>query len=325
MVLLINGSPVTTTNGVLANGATKGLTAKLPATLQRQLARKGTIKATVRTEVSSGGTATTTSEPVTLVAPDAKQVVQTRAAVLKGSQDTLTVAARCKGTLAARCRANVDLRLVGTGTGRRASNQATVVGKARMEGASGTRMGSKIVLNAEGKRLLKQHGTLRVRPVFTLAGHRIAGPVVRLGGMTAGDWIRAVLAELDRHGQARTDLNAILDYVEAGTMTPQAGADAIEKDIQPARAETLARLRALAPPPPHLDRIRTEVLTAFVVSLAADKATAGHLRAGGKPTNDPNSRLHVRASAIKAKMLADMAVAAKPLGIRVPPARNLWP
>jgi hypothetical protein len=45
----------------------------------------------------------------------------------------------------------------------------------------------------------------------------------------------------------------------------------------------------------------------------------------GKPTNDPNSRLHVRATDIKEKMLAHMAVAAKPLGIRVPPARNLWP
>ena len=71
--------------------------------------------------------------------------------------------------------------------------------------------------------------------------------------------------------------------------------------------------------------MRTEVLEAFVVSLAADTATAAHLRAGGKPTNDPNSHLHVRATDIKTKMLADIAVAAKPLGITVPPARNLWP
>jgi hypothetical protein len=310
---------------VVASGASKSLTAKLPATLQRQLARKGTIKATVRSEVTSDGTTSIVSNQITLVAPDAKQVVQARAAAIKGSNDTLTVAARCKGTLAARCRATVNLELVGAGGGRRAANQATSVGKARMEGASGTRLGAKIALTAEGRRLLKKYGTLRVRPVIVVSGKKFPGPVVLLGGLSAGEWIRAVLAELDRHGEARADLNAILDYVEAGTMTPQAGADAIEKDIQPARAETLARLRALALPPARLARVRIEVLEAFVVSLAADKATAAHLRAGGKPTNDPNSRLHVRATDIKARMLTHMAAAAKPLGIRVPPARNLWP
>ncbi len=110
-----------------------------------------------------------------------------------------------------------------------------------------------------------------------------------------------------------------------GTISPQAGAAAIEKDIQPARADTLARLRALTPPPSRLAHLKHEVLSAFAVSLAADKATAGHLRAGGMPTNDPNSPLHVRASAIKSKMMADLAAAAKPIAITVPPARNLWP
>ena len=323
--MLINGSPVSTTDGEVASGASKSLSAKLPATLQRQLARKGTIKATVRSEVTSDGTTSIVNTPITLVAPDAKQVVQARAAAIKGSSDTLTVAARCKGTLAARCRATVNLELLGTGSGRRAANQVTSVGKARMEGASGTRLGAKIALTATGRRLLKKYGTLRVRPVISISGKKFPGPVVVLGGMSAGDWIRAVLAEINRRGEARADLNAILDYVEAGTMTPQAGAAAIEKDIQPARAETLARLRALAPPPARLARVRTEVLEAFVVSLAADTATAAHLRAGGKPTNDPNSHLHVRATDIKTKMLADIAVAAKPLGITVPPARNLWP
>ena len=325
MVLLVNGSPVSTTEGVVASGASKSLTAKLPATLQRQLARKGTIKATVRSEVTSDGTTSIVSNPVTLVAPDAKQVVQARAAAIKGSNDTLTVAARCKGTLAARCRATVNLELVGAGGGRRAANQATSVGKARMEGASGSRLGTKITLTAEGRRLLKKYGSLRVRPVIVVSGKKFPGPVVLLGGLSAGDWIRAVLAELDRHGEARTDLNAILDYVQAGTMTPQAGADAIEKDIQPARAETLARLRALSRPPARLEYVRMDVLSAFAVSLAADKATAGHLRGGGMPTNDPNSPLHVRASAIKGRLMAELAKEAKPFHITVPPARNLWP
>ena len=68
-----------------------------------------------------------------------------------------------------------------------------------------------------------------------------------------------------------------------------------------------------------------EVLSAFAVSLAADKATAGHLRGGGMPTNDPNSPLHVRASAIKSNLMSDLAKEAKPFHITVPPARNLWP
>jgi len=325
MVFLIGGVPVSTTDGVVPDGQSRSIVLKLPATLQRRLARIGTIKATVRSEVTTDGETNTVDQMISLVAPDAKQVVQARAAALKGSHDSLTVAARCKGSLAARCRADVVLQLVGVDGSRHAANQATSVGKAHMEGATGTRMGAKIVLTAKGRRLLKTHGMLRVRPVITVAGKAFRGPVVTLGGITAGDWIRKVLAELDRHGLARTDLNAVLDQVQAGTISPQDGADAIEKDIQPAREDTLARLRALTPPPARLAPISREVLSAFAVSLAADKATAGHLRAGGLPTNDPNSPLHVRASAIKSKLMADLAAAAKPFAITVPQARSLWP
>jgi hypothetical protein len=74
-----------------------------------------------------------------------------------------------------------------------------------------------------------------------------------------------------------------------------------------------------------MDYLRRDVLAAFTTSIAANTATIGHLRAGGKPTNDPNSRLHVRATEIKARLMAGMAREAKPLGIAVPPARSLWP
>jgi hypothetical protein len=181
------------------------------------------------------------------------------------------------------------------------------------------------VLDPAGRRLLKKHGTLRVRPVITVRGKAFRGPTVLLGGMDARAWIRAVLAELDRHGPVRADLNATLDRVHAREITPQAGADVIEKQIIPDRVDTLARLRDLPPPPARIDYVRRDVIEAFVVSIAANKGTMAHLRAGGMPTNDPTSRLHERATAVKKKLMADLARAGKPLGIEVPPARSLWP
>ena len=325
VILVVAGKNVSTADGVVQSGRTAALTAKLPATLQRSLARRGTIRATVRSEVTSDGVTTVASKPVTLVAPDAREVVQTAAAVVRGSKDTLTVAARCRGSLAARCRAKVDLQLVGVGSRGRAANQATIIGQAKMEGPTGARIGTRIVLDAVGRRLLKKHGTLRVRPVITVRGKAFRGPTVLLGGMDARAWIRAVLAELDRHGPVRADLNATLDRVHAREITPQAGADIIEEQIIPDRVDTLARLRNLPPPPARIDYVRRDVIEAFVVSIAANKGTMAHLRAGGMPTNDPTSRLHERATAVKKKLMADLARAGKPLGIEVPPARSLWP
>jgi hypothetical protein len=325
VILVVGGKAVSTADGVVQSGKTAALTAKLPATLQRSLARRGTIRATLRSEVTSDGATSTVTSQVTLVAPDARQVVQAKAAPQKGAKDAVTVAARCRGALAARCRAQVDLQLVGVGAGGRAPNQVTIVGRAKMEGPSGARIGAKVTLDAVGRRLLKKHGTLRVRPVIGLKAVKFRAPVVLLGGMDARTWIRAVLAELDRHGPVRADLNATLDRVHAREITPQAGADIIEKQILPDRMDTLARLRELPPPPARIDYVRRDVIEAFEVSIAANKGTMAHLRAGGMPTNDPTSRLHERATAVKKKLMADLARAGKPLGIEVPPARSLWP
>jgi hypothetical protein len=325
VIMVINGIRVSGTERVLGPGASAQLVAKLPATLQRRLAVRGTMRAVVTTEVTSGGQAASQDQSITLVAPNARRVVQVQSAPLRRSRDRLTVAARCVGSLPQRCRATVDLQLVGVAPGRRSSNQITSVGRARMEGPTGVRLGTTIVLTPAGRRLLRTHGMLRVRPIVTIAGTRIPGRVVVIGGMSAPAWIRAVLSELHRKGDARATLNGLLDQVEAGTLSPRAGADAIERIVQPARAETLARLKALPPPPARMDYLRRDVLAAFTTSIAANTATIGHLRAGGKPTNDPNSRLHVRATEIKARLMAGMAREAKPLGIAVPPARSLWP
>ncbi|MFM9170594.1 MAG: hypothetical protein ACKOTD_10905 [Phycisphaerales bacterium] len=123
------------------------------------------------------------------------------------------------------------------------------MGQATMQGPSGARMGTKVSLNAAGRRLARKHGVLRVRPVISLGGRNFRSSVVVLGGLDARAWIRAVLAELDRHGPVRADLNATLDRVHAREITPQAGADIIEKQIIPDRVDTLARLRDLPPPP----------------------------------------------------------------------------
>jgi hypothetical protein len=327
ITLLVGRTAVSSRDGVIEAGRTASLTAKLPATLQRTLARRGTMPVTIRSEVTSDGATSTVSSRVTLVAPDARTVVQAKAAPQKGSDKAVTVSARCRGGLATRCRAQVDLQLVGAGTGRRASNQVTVVGRAKTEGPSGSRIGAKVALNATGQRLLKKHGTLRVRPVIRLGGRAVGFParVVLLGGMDGRTWIRAVLGELDRHGPVRADLNATLDRVHAREITPQAGADIIEKEILPDRVDTLTRLRALPPPPARLDYVRRDVIEAFEVSIAANRGTMAHLRAGGMPTNDPTSRLHERATVVKKKLMADLAREGKPLGIAVPPARSLWP
>jgi hypothetical protein len=325
LTMVVNGARVSSTDSVLADGAVGSFIARLPAGLQRQLARRGTMRAVITAQVTSGGVTTTEQKTVTLVAPNARRVIQVRSARMKGSRDSLTVAARCAGTPAQRCRATVALQLVAAGPGRPGQNQVTVVGATRMEGASGTRLGARVRLSSAGRRLLRKHGSLRVRPVITITGRHFRGPVVTIGGMTAPQWIRAVLAELDRNGDARGDLNALLDRVEAGEVSPQAGAGTIERDIIPRREETLRRLRDLPPPPPGLMRVRDDAIAAFTASIAANTATAGHLRQGGKPTNDPNSPLHVKASAIKERLMADLAAAARPYRISVPPARALWP
>ena len=185
-------------------------------------------------------------------------------------------------------------------------------------------MGATVRLNARGRAMLKRSGTVPVQVVVRLGRRTLRGPRVEVGAMPAKVYVRRVVGVLLKYGGARAELNRILDLVEAGTMSPSEGAARIRRDVLPRRRAALATVRALAPPS-GMRSVQRLAVAAYVQSISAGTASASHLAAGGRPTNDPSSPLHVQATRTKNALLAALARQGRASGVRVPPARALWP
>jgi hypothetical protein len=321
--LLVDGRTVSTSEGSVGDGQQSGLRAALPRSVQATIARKGEITATLVAEVSVEGVVSRTTSSITLRAPAARGVSRVETAPSRGRRDSVTVAARCEGSPVTRCRGVAELRMA-SAAARKGANAVTVVGSAPLVGPGGARIGATVRLNAAGRAVLSRLGSVPAVLSVTINGRTVRGPRVEVGTLAPRIFITRLIDVMNRHGQARATFNRILDDVHAGTLSPQAGAARIRADIVPSRRAALASVTALAAPR-DLQRLRGLAIRAYELSIRAGEATAGHLAAGGMPTNDPNSPLHVEATRVKDTLLSGLAQRGRALGVDVPPARALWP
>lgn len=66
------------------------------------------------------------------------------------------------------------------------------------------------------------------------------------------------------------------------------------------------------------------LMLAYTQSVVADQKTIAWLKAGGNPATEP-WRYHAKVSVTKAKLVALLVKTAKPLGVPVPIATELYP
>lgn len=92
----------------------------------------------------------------------------------------------------------------------------------------------------------------------------------------------------------------------------------------PARQRARARAEALPIPPRRLQPIARLLLLAFDQSLAANRAYVTWLRSD-QPQDTKGWRVSRRASATKARLIAQFEARGARYRLRVPPATELWP
>jgi hypothetical protein len=195
-----------------------------------------------------------------------------------------------------------------------------------VKGAAGTNLPVKITLNATGKALLRKQGTLRVvarMSVSETGATKASAPFV-FQTVRADDWLRRVLAEMERSTPARWFLNNTLDAFRAGRITAAEAARLIEKHTLDEREHTVKRIELYLQAPASQKLQEHYLMLAYTQSVEADRKTIAWLKAGGNPATEP-WQYHAKVSVTKAKLVELLLKTARPLGIPVPQATSLYP
>ena len=330
VTMFIGGAQIATSKEQIAAGETKNVALALPLKLQRKLAADGILSVNVVTTIDIDGSQVRVQSTIQLTAPPAQAV---RQAALKANADgSAVITGQCAGTVVTRCDGTVTLygepSVIDARTARisRAAERV-VIGIARFAGAAGTAVTAKTVLTDAGRKLLSKRGTMRVMPVVSFTGGTKLDnelPGFSLSLMNTEQWLRSALATLNVGGHPRMDLNILIDQAKRRAINWTVAASRIEKTIIPQRERARERVAGLPTPPPSLRPIVTLLLRAFNQSLQANHAYVEWLRSG-RAADDKGWRFSLRATATKAQLLARLAKAGAPYGIRIPSATNFWP
>jgi hypothetical protein len=140
----------------------------------------------------------------------------------------------------------------------------------------------------------------------------------------ADDWLRRVLAEMDRSTPARWFLNNTLDSFRAGDISSAEAARLIEKHTLDERENTVKRIQLYLQAPASQKLQEHYLMLAYTQSVVADRKTIAWLKAGGSRATEP-WQYHAKVSETKAKLLQLLLKTAGPLGIPVPQATNIYP
>lgn len=325
--MFVGSAQIATSQSQIAAGQTQNVALALPLKLQRRLAAEGVLSVKVVTTIDIDGSQVRVQSTIELTAPPAQAV---RSATLKPNADgSAVVTGQCTGSAVTRCDGTITLygdpSVMDARVAR--ARERVVVGTAKFAGAAGTAVTAKTTLSDAGRKLLRKRGAVRVTPVMTFNGgtrldSELAG--FTLSMMNAEQWLRRAMATLYVGGQPRMDLNILLDQAKRRVVNWNVAANRIENTIIPQRERARARVAALPTPPPSLQPIVTLLLRAFNQSLQANHAYIDWLRSG-RAADDKGWRISLRASATKAQLLARLAKAGAPYGIRVPSATNFWP
>ena len=327
VTMFVGSVQIATSTSQIAAGQTENVALALPLKMQRRLAAAGVLRVNVVTTIDIDGSQVRVQSTMELTAPPAQAV---RSASLKPRADgSAVVTGQCAGTAVSRCEGTITLYGAPAVLNARIAraNERVVVGTAKFAGASGTAVSAKTTLSDAGRKLLKKRGAVRVMPVMTFTGgtrldNELAG--FTLSMMNAEQWLRSALATLYVGGQPRMDLNILLDQAKRRAVPRKVAANRIENTIIPQRERARKRVAALPVPPARLQPIVTLLMRAFNQSLQANHAYVEWLRSG-RAADDKGWRISLRATDTKAKLLARLAQAGKPHGIRVPSATNFWP
>ena len=142
--------------------------------------------------------------------------------------------------------------------------------------------------------------------------------------MRASDWLHRVLAEMARSAPARWYLNNTLDAFHAGSISNTEAAKRIRQHTLAEREQTLKRIELYLQAPASQKVQEHYLMLAYTQSVVADQKTIAWLKSGASAATDP-WRYHAKVSATKAKLVALLVKTAKPLGVPVPVATELYP
>jgi hypothetical protein len=307
----------------LAGGSTESLLLGLPKDLLRRLAVEGTLGLDLSLYSSTNVGSKTSTAPVTFQAPIATGIAVVDPNLVPAGATTADLKVRCTGDIPFHCAGPITLIEAPRGKSLRAD---AAVGTATVAGAAGDTLTTKVTLNAAGKKLLARYGKLRVVAKMTVPATgavKLSKPFL-FQTVRADDWLRRVLAEMARSAPARWFLNNTLDAFHRGEVSAKQAAAMIEKHTLDERQNTVKRIELYLQAPPSQKVAEKYLMLSYTKSVLADKKTIAWLKAGGHAASDP-WRYHAQASAVKAKLVALLLKAAKPLRIPVPPATNLYP
>jgi hypothetical protein len=316
---------IASSNTRLASGARSTVSLKLPKDVQRQLAQSGGLDLNMSIQATTSAGQESKDTALALTAPRAKAIAAINPSNVSTSGASAQLTIRCGGAIPYHCAGPIQLYAVPTG--RRAARAADpVVATAAVKGAAGTNLPVKITLNATGKALLKKRGTLRVvarMSVPETGAAKASAPFV-FQTVRADDWLRRVLAEMDRSTPARWFLNNTLDSFRAGEISAAEAARLIEKHTLDERENTVKRIQLYLQAPASQKLQAHYLMLAYTQSVEADRKTIAWLKAGGSPATEP-WQYHAKVSVTKAKLVELLLKTARPLGIPVPQATSLYP
>jgi hypothetical protein len=316
---------IASSNTRLASGARSTVSLKLPKDVQRQLAQSGDLDLNMSIQATTSAGQESKDTALALTAPRAKAIAAINPSNVSTSGASAQLTIRCGGAIPYHCAGPIQLYAVPTG--RRAARAADpVVATAAVKGAAGTSLPVKITLNATGKALLKKRGSLRVvarMSVPETGATKTSAPFV-FQTVRADDWLRRVLAEMDRSTPARWFLNNTLDAFRADEISAAEAARLIEKHTLEERENTVKRIQLYLQAPASQKLQAHYLMLAYTQSVLADRKTIAWLRAGGSPATEP-WQYHAKVSITKAKLVQLLVKTAGPLGIPVPQATNIYP
>ena len=316
---------IATSNSRVTSGASSTVSLKLPKDVQRQLAVSGDLDLGMSISATTSVGEETKDTSLQLLAPRATAISAITPSNVSTSGASAQLTVRCSGTIPYHCAGPIQLYAVPTG--RRAARAADpVVATASVKGAAGDNLPVKITLNATGRALLKKQGVLRVVAKMTVpetGATKTSAPIV-FQTMRASDWLHRVLAEMARSAPARWYLNNTLDAFHAGSISNTEAAKRIRQHTLAEREQTLKRIELYLQAPASQKVQEHYLMLAYTQSVVADQKTIAWLKSGASAATDP-WRYHAKVSATKAKLVALLVKTAKPLGVPVPVATELYP
>ena len=316
---------IATSNSRVTSGARSTVSLKLPKDVQRQLAQSGDLDLNMSIQATTSAGQESKDTALELTAPRATTIATVKPSAVSTSGASATLTVRCGGTIPYHCAGPIQLYAVPTG-GRAARASDPIVAAAAVKGAAGSNLPVKIVLNAKGKALLKKQGTLRVvarMSVTETSATKVSAPFV-FQTVRADDWLRRVLAEMDRSTPARWFLNNTLDSFRSGDISSAEAARLIEKHTLDERENTVKRIQLYLQAPASQKLQAHYLMLSYTQSVVADRKTIAWLKAGGSPATEP-WQYHAKVSETKAKLLQLLLKTAGPLGIPVPQATSIYP